>query len=152
MKKLMISALLAVFAAGVSIQPASGQTGIGLKNPEQEQSLLGNPNSGYSLLDPNRFKISNSYSISYLNGNGYSGSFGLLQTSIGYEIASPLYLQVDLGYLHQPLGLNKNLNVNDRVFPNFHLFYTPNRNFHLSVEYFSGPSNQSYYPWHPGGY
>src|SRR3989304_3681627 len=121
---------------------ASAQTS--LPDPQNQGSgkLLGIlPAKTFSLLDPSRLQIRNSYSFSYVAAGKYSGSFGLYQTSIGYKVSNPLYVQVDLGYLHQPLTFKNNLDLNNRFFPNYHLYFNPSQNFHFSIDVLSGPSN-----------
>jgi hypothetical protein len=99
---------------------------------------------GFSLLDPSRLKMSQSYSISYISGSGYSGSLGLYTNTVSYQIADPLMLRVGLGYLHQPLGFLRNsggreLLGSDKFLPSVSLDYRPSDAFHLSVDYRTVP-------------
>src|SRR5574341_2460733 len=129
---MVLSASLATFAQ--SSLPDTQSQGTG--------KLLGIlPAKTFSLLDPSRLQIRNSYSFSYVSAGKYSGSFGLYQTSIGYKVSNPLYVRVDLGYLHQPFGFKNNLDVNNGFFPNFHLSFSPGNSFHLSLDVLTGPSN-----------
>lgn len=145
-----------ITAVGIMVlclgQPAFSQTDLSNPAPQKTGKILGLlPLSGFSLLDPNRIHISNSYSFSYVSAGQYSGSFGLFQTSIGYQVSNPLYLQVDLGVLHQPFGLKNNLDINSRVFPNFYLLYNPGNNFSFSINVLTGPSNSYHNYWYQGG-
>ena len=122
------------------------QSPVTTPQPTDAGKLLGFiPARTFSLLDPSRLQIRNSYSFSYLSAGKYSGGFGLYQTSIGYRVSNPLYVQVDLGYLHQPLTFKNNLDLNNRFFPNFHLYFNPSQNFHFSIDVLSGPSNFNSY-------
>jgi len=106
------------------------------------------PAKTFSLLDPAKLYIRNSYSFSYVSAGKYSGSFGLYQSSIGYQVAKPLYLQVDLGYLHQPFGFKNSIDVGNRFFPNVHMLYRPSENFSLSINVLTGPSNSYNSYWY----
>src|SRR5512134_2280332 len=61
----------------------------------------GTAGPGWALLDPSRFKMRQSYSISYYSGSGSSGSVGLYMNQLEYQLFNPLTLRVGLGYLHQ---------------------------------------------------
>ncbi len=138
---------LSLIAALSSLTLAQGTLpGPAENNPGKLFGLL--PAKTFSLLDPSRLQIRNSYSFSYVSAGKYSGSFGLYQTSIGYKVSNPLYVQVDLGYLHQPLTFKNNLDVSNRFFPNFHLYFNPGNNFHLSIDYLTGPSNSYNRYWY----
>ncbi len=47
----------------------------------------------FSLLDLSRISWSNSYSVSYFSGGNNSGSTGLLNSTMFYEVSSKLSLQ-----------------------------------------------------------
>ncbi len=58
--------------------------------------------SPFSLIDLSRIKWSNSYSVAFFSGGGSSGSVGLWNTTMDYQISSKLFLAVNLGVLHNP--------------------------------------------------
>jgi len=99
--------------------------------------------AGFSLLDPSRFHISHSYSMSYYSGGGQSGSVGLYMSTLEYQLSRPLSLRVGLGYLHQPLGfLKSNTSTAGNAFlPNFRLDFRPSESFHFMVDYMTIPSS-----------
>jgi len=133
-----VASLLSLSLAGV----AFSQTPLTSPQKPSSAKIFGSvPTSAFSLLDRSRLQLHHSYSFSYVSSGKYSGSYGLYQTSIGYQFSNPLYLQVDLGYLHQPFGFKNNLNLDDRFFPNFHLLYNPTGNFSFSINVLTGPSN-----------
>jgi hypothetical protein len=93
--------------------------------------------SPFRLFDSARLRFGQSYSLSYFSG-GLAGSqsIGVYMSSIGYQIADPLYVQLDLGILHSPGALfggdARNLNAQFR--PNFMLRYSPSNKFNLIVD------------------
>lgn len=99
--------------------------------------------SGFSLLDPSRFRIHNSYSLSFLSGSGQSASVGLFMSTIEYQISRPLSLRVGLGYLHQPLGFLKNVGGPEqgRFLPNVRLDFRPSDKFYFILDYRMIPSS-----------
>ncbi len=56
------------------------------------------------LIDPSRFKMTQSYSLSFLSGGNRSFNQGLYLNTLQYQIADPLTAVLQVGYLHQPLG------------------------------------------------
>lgn len=93
-------------------------------------------NSPFRLFDPSKFSIQHSYALSYFSGGGVgSGSMGLYTASVGYQISRPLFLQVDVGIVHEPGALfGNNVNgSNAHVLPNLSLRYTPSPTFNLII-------------------
>lgn len=133
MKK--VSILIAALLCGISVsaqhvdravlQQASTVNPIGIK-----------PTSSlFSLIDLSRIRWANSYSVSYLSGGAYSGSMGMLHTSMLYPISSKLNLTVDLGLAH---GISGNLTQpgqNVSVLPSFWLDFKPSRNVSMSLSF-----------------
>lgn len=110
--------------------------------------------AGFSLLDPSRFHISHSYSLSYYSGGGRSGSVGLYMSTLEYQLSRPLSLRVGLGYLHQPLGfLNSNASpVGNEILPSFRLDFRPSDDFHFIVDYMTVPTSAYGTGYGRGGY
>lgn len=121
---------------------------------------LVNPPSGmgWGLLDPSRFRMRQSYSISYMSGSAGSGSVGLYTNDIEYQLFKPLTLRVGLGYLHQPFGSRGanagGLAVDDGFFiPSAGLEYRPSDNFLFMVDFRQYPSGTvPYSRWGYGGW
>lgn len=113
---------------------------------------------GWGLLDPSRFRMRQSYSVSYMSGSGSSGSVGVYMNNIEYQLFKPLTLRVGLGYLHQPFGSrganSAGISVDDGFFiPSAGLEYRPSRNFLLMVDFRQYPSGTSPYSrWGYGGW
>ena len=87
----------------------------------------------FSLLDFSRMKWSNSYSLSYISGNGYSGSVGVLNTSMFYEFSSKLSLNLNLGIMHNAGAIWGDENNNATLLPGFLLDYHPSDHFSVSI-------------------
>ena len=96
----------------------------------------------FSLLDMSRIKWSHSYSVAYFSGGGSSGSAGLFQTNMLYELSSKLTLNINLGLAHT----GNILSAKDRAtsfLPGFTLDYHPSDKFRMSlmVQTYNGPLN-----------
>jgi hypothetical protein len=92
----------------------------------------------FSLFDPSRFQMHQSYSIGFFSGNGGSQSIAMYLNSINYKLAQPLTLQLDIAYIHQPqtlFGAQGTSGLNGKVLPSFRLFWDPSKNFHMTVSY-----------------
>lgn len=110
-----------------------------------QKNLLGfeSNNRSFSLLDPQRLKISHSYAFSYFSSGKTSGSFGIYTTTLNYKLSDPLSLTLSLNYLHQPLSVFRqdNLRIKDGILPNFQLHYKPSNNFSLWINILTYPSS-----------
>jgi hypothetical protein len=56
------------------------------------------------VIDPSRFKMTQSYSLSFFSLGGQSFNQGLYLNTLNYRISDPLTARLQVGYLHQPLG------------------------------------------------
>jgi hypothetical protein len=91
--------------------------------------------SPYSLIDLSRLKWSHSYSVSYVSGSGYSGSLGMMRTSMFYEFSPKLSLTLNMGIAHDPSSLIGNNSGSATFLPGFTLDYHPSDSFRMSVSY-----------------
>ena len=102
-----------------------------------QKNLLGVESNArnFSLLDPQRFKINQSYTFSYFSSGTTSGSFGVYTTTLKYQLSNPLSLTLSLNYLHQPLSVFRqdDLRLKNSILPNFQLHYRPSNNFSLWI-------------------
>lgn len=57
-----------------------------------------------SLINPDHFKISNSYEMSFSSFGGQSLGLGVLTTSLRYQPTDRLAARVDVGVAHSPFG------------------------------------------------
>lgn len=92
--------------------------------------------SKFSLLDPSRFSMQQSYSIMYSSVGGTGQTIGLYLNSMRYELSKSLDLNVTLGWLHQPgLMFSNDRGTRDygEILPNFQLKYEPSEKFRLMI-------------------
>ncbi|MDZ7267003.1 MAG: hypothetical protein ONB48_05475 [candidate division KSB1 bacterium] len=109
----------------------------------QPQGLI-----GLLGLNPNRFSMQQSYSLSYLSLGGQGFSQGLYLNTMGYRVADNLQVALQWGVRNQPLGAFgvRGLNQNGFFLSGARLEYRPGRNTALSVQFSSYPSS-SYLPY-----
>jgi len=102
---------------------------------------------GFSLLDPSRLKMSQSYTFSFFSSGKQSGTFGLYTNTLEYRISKPLLVRVGLAYLHQPLSVfnRGSQSLNGILLPNFQLFYQPSKSFQLRIDVSSMPGWYEYW-------
>jgi hypothetical protein len=102
---------------------------------------------GFSLLDPSRLKMNQSYTFSFFSSGKQSGTFGLYTNTLEYRISQPLLVRVGLAYLHQPLSMfnRGSQSLNGVLLPNFQLFYQPSKSFQLRIDVSSMPGWYDYW-------
>jgi hypothetical protein len=98
--------------------------------------------SSFSLLDPNRFHMSQSYSFLYSTSRAGSVNLGMYLNSIEYQIADPLQIRFDIAYLHSPGNLiSRNGSFQDgQILPGLSLRWRPSKNFLFQFDYHEAPS------------
>ena len=144
--------VLAIASAGAQADVPAPEQHSGQAAADAQATSLYNANTPFRLLDPSRLTMNQSYSLSYFSGPVGGQSVGMYMNSIGYQLARPLYLQVDLALVHDPGALVGHANPNmsgARILPNFSLRYTPSKNFNFMVDVRTMPS---YYSPYAGGY
>jgi hypothetical protein len=119
--------------------------------------------SGFSLLNPNRFSMRQSYSVGFSSSSYGSQSAGLYLNTISYRLADPLTLTADIGF-HTPFHSTIGPNAggfgspglgSSFVLPHVGLEYRPSENSTLSLHFFNGPDAVKAYghslrsPWDP---
>jgi len=106
--------------------------------------------SPWSLLDASRITWSHSYSVSFFSGGGSSGSLGMLNSSLLYELSSSLHLTLNLGVLHNTGALWGNGDHSASFLPGFRLDYRPSEKFFMSisVQQYNGYAS----PYYDGSY
>lgn len=157
MKRLCIVAcilVLAVASAGAQVDAPTPEQKAGEAAAEAQSASLYSANAPFRLLDPSRLTMNHSYSLSYFSGPTGGQSVGMYMNSIGYQIARPLYVQVDIALMHDPgalVGANGAQN-GARILPNFSLRYTPSPKFNLFVDVRTMPNYYSPYAGNYPGY
>jgi hypothetical protein len=96
--------------------------------------------SPFSLLDLSRLQYSHSYSISFFSGGGYSGSVGMLNSMMFYELSSKFTLGFNLRIAHDIGATWSNGDHNASVFPGFWLDFHPSDRFRMSISVQRYPS------------
>ena len=118
-----------------------------------------------SLIDLSKLHWSNSYSLSYISGGGYSGSVGVLNTSMLYDFSPKLSLLLNIGIAHNAGSIWGNGTSDATILPGFVLDYHPSRKFRMSIGVQTIRGNglypyrsslftpgYDYYPYWSGGY
>lgn len=150
MKKLAAVLIIGLFAFSAM---AWGQMAdrAELKNVTEKYNKGLAKQPGFSLLDPSRLNLSHSYSLSFFSGGGVSGSLGLYNGTLTYQLAKPLTLSLNLGILHDPGALydrNRGLKTSTTFLPSGRLDWNPSNNFRMSVSFQTYPAvdyfNSSY--------
>ena len=107
----------------------------------------GNSVSGFSLMNPNRFSMHQSYSVNFASGSYGSSSAGLYLNTLSYRLADPLTLSADVGFyspLYSSTGSFSRSGFQDPrlgsslVLPHVGLEYKPTKNTSLSLHLFNG--------------
>jgi hypothetical protein len=131
-KKLMLTAAIIAILAVSSYAQLSGDFSSGPVKEKQK----------FSLLDPSRLHMTQSYSLMYSSSKAGSSSLAMYFNSIEYQVSNPLTIRFDIGYLHQPGTLLKNSNTglqNSRILPGLSLTYKPSDNFLFRFDYHQTP-------------
>ena len=116
--------------------------------------LSGNPpaKSSFSLLDPSRLHMTQSYTFAYSSSKYGSQSLGLYLNSLEYQISDPLKIRLDLAYLHDPstlIGNSSSALNNGKLLPGISLSWKPSKNLFFQFNYREVPAyqyNNGYYP------
>jgi len=137
--KPMFPVLLAL--AAVLASPGDAQITGGLPRA----GLAGAPSADLwrsGLLDKSRFRLDHSLSFTYGTGGGDSYGAGLWMSRLGYRLADPLRVSVDVGAALNPMG-GTLLNEKSFFLGGFHLEYKPSNHFQVNVSYLNLPADPS---------
>lgn len=94
-----------------------------------------------TFLDPTRFSMSHSYTLTYQTLGKQGFSQGLYLNTMNYQFSDPLLMQLRIGYLHDPFGQNKGINNQSTLFLQRAMVqYKPYENMTLRVDYQALPS------------
>ena len=100
-----------------------------------------------SFLNPNRFSMHQSYSLSFASGGTGSASSGVYLNTLSYKLASPLTLSMDMGFytpIHSTIPGTRQNSLSSpgagtsMILPRLGLEYKPSDNFSLNLEIFNG--------------
>lgn len=122
-----------------------------LQGQQTVQGPLSLPGSGsFSLLDPSRFSMSQSYSLGFTSDRKSGQMEGMYLNTIRYRFSRPLTLSLQIGYLRSSTLFGSRYGpATDRlVVPGFELRYQPTRSVLFTVRYQTWPLRSgSYAPW-----
>lgn len=143
MKRSLLASLFVLFPVlifGQMKQDTKVNMSKALTQPTKIQSIV-----GLLGLDPNRFSMSHSYSLSVGSFGGNSYNQGLYLNTMRYQISNPLSAFVQLGFSHQPFRQqNSQFGQQDQFFVSgAGLKYKPSENFQVQFEFSQRPN--SYY-------
>jgi len=94
------------------------------------------------LLRSPRFRMTQSYSLSFFSTGGQAFNQGMYLNSMSYQISDPLLAQIQIGYLHQPLGAwGNSAQAGGRMFMrSASLQYQPSDRMHIRFDYETIPA------------
>lgn len=98
--------------------------------------------SSFSLFDPSRFHMSQSYSFMFMSSNSGSQSLGMYLNSIEYQVSNPLNIKLDIAYVHQPGAFFNTSGVSltdGRILPAISISYRPTKNLLFRFNYRQTP-------------
>ena len=96
----------------------------------------------FSLFDPSKLSMHQSYSLAYYSGGGANGSIGYYLNSLEYRFSNPLRIRVDVGWIHSPSNLFSNgpSNLKNGIFvPGFSIDWKPTESLNFRLDYRSVP-------------
>ena len=102
---------------------------------------------GFNLLDPRRFTMHHSYSLSFANMGNYSTSMGVYQNLMSYVFSKKLWVNANIGFIHNPMKVGMNdysTSLMDNLIYGAELDYHPKDNIHLNIRFNSVPMRYRY--------
>jgi len=106
-----------------------------------------NPFAGLSILDPNKFSMSHSFSMSFFSLDGKGVSQGLYLNTITYQIANPLLFRLQWGiqsYPYNSLAKGHPAFQSGLFLSGAELQYRPNDKFEMKFQIHQMPYYQPY--------
>lgn len=107
-----------------------------LTYPTKLQSIV-----GLIGLNPNKFSMSHSYTLSFTSIGGHSFSQGLYLNTMKYQLSNPLTMYLQIGFLNQPFGgFGQKSPFESKLFLSGAGFeFKPSDNFKVQFEYSQTP-------------
>ena len=136
---------------GIGIEKTGLSEGL---HPDEGQHVLGlTPNQfgSLGLLDPERFHMSQSYSMSFASDGKYSSSAGMYLNTMTYQFSMPISMRLQVGYTHDPSVLfagSGDAMGDGRLFiPNFDIIIRPMKHMTIQLHYGMAPAQQQLFPF-----
>jgi len=100
-----------------------------------------NNSNGLNLLDPNRFFMNQSYSLSMGFGQTGTGSMGMYMNNMSYILTSDLIVNARLGFVHNPLQMGNTMtgNLGQNLIYGADILYKPTENMRLKLSFDKRP-------------
>ena len=113
---------------------------------------VGSTGSALGFIDPNRFFMHQSYSLSFLSWGGGSTSLGVYQNTMSYIFSEKLAMNARLGFMHNPLSignLTSQSNLMDNLIYGADLIYCPKDNTMFRISFDKSPyyRRSGFYPY-----
>lgn len=128
---------------------ALGQFKLQSRNPEFTDQLKNEQGRSFGILgiNPSRFNMSHSYSMSYLSVGGKNFTQGLYLNTMSYQFTIPLTLSLQLGVAHQPFQAANFSPVfkSGPFIAGAQLKYQPTANTVIQLDFHQSPYQN--YPW-----
>lgn len=113
---------------------------------------INSTNLGINFIDPNRFFMNQSYSLSFSSWGGNSASMGIYQNSMSYIFSDKLLLNTRIGFVHDPLNIGmmtNQTNLMDNMTYGADLTYRPKENVMFKIRFDKSPyyHRSGFYPY-----
>ncbi|MDZ7292966.1 MAG: hypothetical protein ONB44_20845 [candidate division KSB1 bacterium] len=119
--------------------------------PQSFSQILTQPRGlvGVLGLDPNRFRMQHSYSLSYISLGGHGFSQGVYLNTMSYRFSDPLQVSLQWGIMNQPLGSFgvPSLYQSGVFLSGASMEYKPSRNLSIGLQFNNVPASFWYYPY-----
>jgi hypothetical protein len=136
---------------GIGIEKTGLSEGL---HPDEGKHVLGlTPNrfGSLGLLDPERFQMSQSYSMSFVSNGKQSNSAGMYLNTMTYQFSMPISMRLQVGYMHDPfvlLGGGGDAMGGGQLFiPNFDVVIRPMKYMTIQFHYGMAPAQQQLFPF-----
>lgn len=151
MKKVFII-LLIIISLEVSAQFKDTE----IFKPSIKESVISqNPNLIFGFIDPAKFNMNHSYSMSYSSFAGNGIALGVYTNNMSYLFNEDLLLELDASLVHSPyssFGNKHQDQLNGIYLSRAELTYKPWKNFQVSVQYRQVPNGFFFNPFSNYGY
>jgi len=152
MKRLIIFGFLVICA---SVATAQFRPGSGIPNEEKPASTIdamsGHDDGFFSrLIDPTRFSMHQTYSMSFISGGGQSTGLTMFTNTFAYQASDNLFFSADLSAVYSPystLGSKFQQDINGIYLSSARLDWKLGDHTFMRIEYNGMPYGSYYSPF-----
>ncbi len=155
------AALTVMLASAVVLHASAALSVVGNRHDFDTRSLLvtrdHEQGTAFTLDDPSRFSMRQSYSVSAMSSRAGSASSGVYLNTVTYQVTEPLSLSLDMG-VHTPFhssipGIDPHHGAGGTslIIPRMGLEYRPNDRMSVHVDLVNGPDAWKAYGISPRG-